>query len=91
MELTNLFIARNLKRSKSTSKIWTARVHGRYLYYCNLIGVKPLGIITFYKQLEACGIRRSKNKHYFLGVELRDALDESTITDMEKRRGDISR
>lgn len=91
MNTIEIFISNNLKKKRSAKRIWTASIYARYLYYCNLTGVKPLGNITFYKQLEKSGIRRSKNKLYFYGVELKDAPDENTITDMEKWRRDISR
>lgn len=91
MEMTKVFISNNLKKKRNAKRLWTGTIYARYLYYCNLIGVKPLGNITFYKNLEKCGIRRSKNRLYFYGVELKDVPDESTLTNMEKWRRDISR
>lgn len=91
MNITEVFISNNLKKKKNAKRIWTGTIHARYLYYCNLIGEKPLGNITFYKQLEKSGIRRSKNKLYFYGVELVDAPTENTLTDLEKWSRDIQR
>ncbi|WP_432352679.1 hypothetical protein [Sporosarcina sp. A2] len=91
MEITIKFIENNLKRKKGAKRLWTGTIYARYLYYCNLIGEKPLGNITFYKQLEMNRIRRSKNKLYFYGVDLKDAPTEDTLTDMEKWSRDIQR
>ncbi|ARK23586.1 hypothetical protein SporoP37_02010 [Sporosarcina sp. P37] len=91
MEFTKIFISNNLKRKKKAKRLWTGSIYARYRYYCNLHGRKPLGNITFYKQLEQCGLKRSENKFYFYGVELKDVPTEDTLTDMEKWSRDIQR
>lgn len=70
MEFIDVFISHFLKNKKNTKKAQRSTVYGRYLYYCDLVGKKPVSNYRFYKELEKRGIKKTADGKYFLNVEL---------------------
>ncbi|QTB23090.1 hypothetical protein J1907_02960 [Lysinibacillus sphaericus] len=71
MDFIGPFISNFLEFKRGTKKLQRTTTYGRYLYYCNLIGQKPVSNYKFYKELEKRGIKKTTDGKYFLNVELK--------------------
>lgn len=75
--MLNEFIAENLTMTYNFIKMPANEVYERYLKYCKVKKIEPLGVRKFYNKLERCGFSKCKgtgNVLSFRGVHLRKCL-----------------
>lgn len=71
MGFVDVFISNNIKKKKNAKKIWRATVYGRYLYYCNMVGVEPVSNYKFYTELESKKFKKTKDGQHYRDIELK--------------------